>query len=200
MTEDSPALRVEALVSRCVEKDREHRYGSATELARALAPHRVPDRTLRLPRAMEQKPLGVSHGAASPGAVSPVPATPGVRRSVRSSATTLAPAGVKPGAPQLPPGRKHRDEFFGEVETYRGSVSIVLPFELAATNLPAIQLIAVSQGCADIGVCYVPHEQKAELQLAALSPGATRSDAGPGLFSQAASAADTGRSAARGTS
>jgi thiol:disulfide interchange protein DsbD len=104
---------------------------------------------------------------------------------------TLAPAGAKPGAPQLPPGRKHRDEFFGEVETYRGSVSIVLPFELAETSLPAIQLTAVSQGCADIGVCYVPHEQKAELQLAALSPGATRSDAaGPGLFSDAASAAD----------
>jgi thiol:disulfide interchange protein DsbD len=104
---------------------------------------------------------------------------------------TLAPAGVKPGAPQLPPGRKHRDEFFGEVETYRGSVSIVLPFQLAETSLPAIQLTAVSQGCADIGVCYVPHEQKAELQLAALSPGATRSDAaGPGLFSDAASAAD----------
>ncbi|HSF20975.1 MAG TPA: protein-disulfide reductase DsbD domain-containing protein, partial [Burkholderiales bacterium] len=30
---------------------------------------------------------------------------------------TLAPAGVKAGAPQLPPGKKHRDEFFGEVET-----------------------------------------------------------------------------------
>jgi thiol:disulfide interchange protein DsbD len=103
---------------------------------------------------------------------------------------TLAPAGAKPGAPQLPPGRKHRDEFFGEVETYRGSVSIVLPFDLAEASLPAIRLTAVSQGCADIGVCYGPHEQKAELQLAALAPGATRSDAGPGLFSEAASAAD----------
>lgn len=92
LTEDSPALRVEALVSRCVEKDREHRYGSAAELARALAPHRVPDRTLRLPRAMEQKPLGVSHGGVGPGMR---PATPGVRRSVRSSATTLAPAAPK---------------------------------------------------------------------------------------------------------
>ncbi|MGH8702020.1 MAG: protein-disulfide reductase DsbD [Burkholderiales bacterium] len=95
---------------------------------------------------------------------------------------TLAPAGVKPGEPQLPPGRKHRDEFFGEVETYRGSLSILLPFELGDAGVPAIQLAAVSQGCADIGVCYVPHEQKAELRLAALSAGATRSDAASGLL------------------
>jgi thioredoxin:protein disulfide reductase len=96
---------------------------------------------------------------------------------------TLAPAGAKSGAPQLPPGKKHRDEFFGEVETYRGGLSILLPFELADAGLPAIQLTAVSQGCADIGVCYVPHEQKAELRLAALAAGAARSDAASGLFS-----------------
>jgi serine/threonine-protein kinase len=88
LTEDASALRVEAVVSRCVEKDREHRYGSASELQRALGPYRVPDRTLRLPRKMEQKPLGVSPGAER--AETPVP-----RRSVRSSATTLAPVGAR---------------------------------------------------------------------------------------------------------
>jgi thiol:disulfide interchange protein DsbD len=89
----------------------------------------------------------------------------------------LSPAGAKPGAAQLPAGAKHRDEFFGEVETYRGNVSIVLPFELADAGMTAIKLAATSQGCADVGVCYIPHEQKAELKLAALGPGATRSDA-----------------------
>ena len=44
---------------------------------------------------------------------------------------------------------------------------IVLPFELAEPSVPAVTLTAVSQGCADVGVCYVPQEQKAELQLAA---------------------------------
>ena len=97
----------------------------------------------------------------------------------------LAPADAKLGAPQLPPGRKHRDEFFGEVETYRGSLSIVLPFELADSSVPAMQLTVVSQGCADIGVCYVPHEQKAELRLASLSSGAAS-----GLFDGAGSSAD----------
>ena len=95
---------------------------------------------------------------------------------------TLGPAGVKPGEPQLPAGKKHRDEFFGEVETYRGSLSILLPFEPGDTGVPAIQLAAVSQGCADIGVCYVPHEQKAELRLASLSTGATPSDAASGVL------------------
>jgi eukaryotic-like serine/threonine-protein kinase len=75
LTEDSPALRVESVVSRAVEKDREHRYGSAAELSRALTPFRVPDRTLRLPRRVAPRPLGVTYPAA------------------RASATTLAPVG-----------------------------------------------------------------------------------------------------------
>jgi len=94
----------------------------------------------------------------------------------------LSPADAKPGAAQLPAGRKHRDEFFGEVETYRGNVSIVLPFELAEAGVPAIKLAATSQGCADVGVCYIPHEQKAELKLAALGQAATRSDAPAALI------------------
>ncbi len=89
----------------------------------------------------------------------------------------LAPADAKPGAAALPAGRKHKDEFFGEVETYRGNVSIALPFELADAGVPAITLAVTSQGCADVGVCYVPHEQKAVLQLAAAGAATTRSDA-----------------------
>jgi len=90
---------------------------------------------------------------------------------------TAAPAGVKLGTAQFPPGKKHRDDFFGEVETYRGNLSIVVPFELAGVSVPAITLASTSQGCADVGVCYIPYEQKAELQLAAFSPSATRSGA-----------------------
>ena len=79
----------------------------------------------------------------------------------------VAPADVKLGAAQLPPGQKHRDEFFGEVETYRGDLRVVLPLELDGAFPPALTVTALSQGCADVGVCYVPHEQKAELRLAA---------------------------------
>jgi thioredoxin:protein disulfide reductase len=80
---------------------------------------------------------------------------------------TVAPADTKLGAAQLPAGRKHRDEFFGEVETYRGDLRIVLPLEPDGAFPPALTLTALSQGCADVGVCYVPFEQKAELRLAA---------------------------------
>lgn len=87
---------------------------------------------------------------------------------------TVVPADAKLGVARLPEGRKHRDEFFGEVETYRGDLRIVLPLELDGELPPALTLTALSQGCADVGVCYVPFEQKAELRLAAA--GGTPSD------------------------
>jgi thioredoxin:protein disulfide reductase len=69
---------------------------------------------------------------------------------------------VKLGAPQFPAGARHKDEFFGEVETYRRQVRIHVP----AQGDGRFDLKVVSQGCADAGVCYVPMESKASLQLA----------------------------------
>jgi thiol:disulfide interchange protein DsbD len=100
----------------------------------------------------------------------------------------LTPADAKPGTAQFPRGEKHTDQYFGEVETYRGNLSIVLPFELAKADVPAIRLAVTSQGCADAGVCYVPYEQKAELKLAAFTPDAARSDAQPSPFGNSAPA------------
>src|SRR6185503_19521219 len=79
---------------------------------------------------------------------------------------SAAPAEGTLGAPQFPPGTKKRDEFFGEVETYRGNLTILVPLQLAEPKVSAVTLTATSQGCADVGVCYIPHEQKARLQLA----------------------------------
>jgi thioredoxin:protein disulfide reductase len=87
---------------------------------------------------------------------------------------------VRLGAPQLPPGVRHKDEFFGEVETYRKSVSIRIPAEGAGR----FDLKVVSQGCADVGVCYVPMESKAALELAAatgIGEGPRPLDAAPRL-------------------
>ncbi len=71
LTEGSPALRVEAVVSRCMEKAREHRFASASELARALTPFRLPDKTLRLPRPHATGSLGrvseSAHSSEAPG-------------------------------------------------------------------------------------------------------------------------------------
>jgi thiol:disulfide interchange protein DsbD len=70
------------------------------------------------------------------------------------------------GTPQFPPGIRKKDEFFGEVETYRGQVSIRLPVESAQGPL---RLLVTSQGCADAGVCYVPMDSKATIQLTGFS-------------------------------
>ncbi len=84
--------------------------------------------------------------------------------------------GAKLGAPAFPPGERKTDEFFGDVETYRKQVAIRLPVEGAAG---ALKLLVTSQGCADSGVCYVPMDSKATLQMAAFTPGAPGATPGP---------------------
>ncbi len=73
---------------------------------------------------------------------------------------------AKLGAPQFPPGLRKKDEFFGEVETYRKQVVIRLPVENAEGVL---HLTVTSQGCADVGVCYIPMDSRATIRLAGLS-------------------------------
>ncbi|MFH1044489.1 MAG: protein-disulfide reductase DsbD [Pseudomonadota bacterium] len=84
----------------------------------------------------------------------------------------LEPASVKLGTAQFPKGEVHNDEFFGKVETYRKEVRIRLQFtrEAAADKL---KLVVTSQGCADVGVCYVAQVQTAEIALAAPLASAT---------------------------
>lgn len=83
----------------------------------------------------------------------------------------LEPDGAKPGAPQFPPGKVKKDEFFGDVETYRKGVAIRLPFE-ASPGLDAVTVKATSQGCADVGVCYPPNPQSIKVVLAGFTPAA----------------------------
>lgn len=64
---------------------------------------------------------------------------------------------VSLGTAQLPQGEITTDEFFGETETYRGQITMVIPIENASAQ--AFDLNLVSQGCADLGVCYPPHRQ-----------------------------------------
>jgi thiol:disulfide interchange protein DsbD len=104
----------------------------------------------------------------------------------------LAPEGVRMGAPQIPPGTLKRDEFFGEVETFRDAVSIRLPFELGAADVPALTLTAVSQGCADVGVCYTPQTQQVVLRLAGLNLAAGGPFVEPAAPAGAAGAEPTG--------
>ena len=75
-----------------------------------------------------------------------------------------AEPGVKLGAAQIPEGKKKKDEFFGEVQTHRGELRIVVPVEAAGDGKVALSV--TSQGCADVGVCYVPMDSKIQLAMA----------------------------------
>jgi len=75
--------------------------------------------------------------------------------------------GARLGKAEFPEGIPHKDEFFGESQIYRGEVSVRIPVESAGT----VDLKVTSQGCADAGVCYIPMDSTARLQLAAASGG-----------------------------
>jgi thioredoxin:protein disulfide reductase len=77
---------------------------------------------------------------------------------------SAVPDSVGLGQPDFPPGKFIEDEFFGRSETYRGELRIRIPVE-RASGLKAFTLKVVSQGCADVGVCYVPLTQTARLYL-----------------------------------
>src|SRR6266436_9868921 len=76
------------------------------------------------------------------------------------------PATVGLGEPQFSTGQIHEDKFFGKQEIYRKEVRIRLPLE--AGGAERLKLLVTSQGCADLGVCYVPQVQSADLHLASL--------------------------------
>ena len=70
------------------------------------------------------------------------------------------------GSPVLPPGKIKNDEFFGNVETYRGRLAVRLPLEGAQPGA-TVTVKAESQGCADAGVCYPPQVQRVSVALPA---------------------------------
>jgi thiol:disulfide interchange protein DsbD len=74
------------------------------------------------------------------------------------------PASVTLGSPRFPEGEIHEDKFFGKQVIYRREVRILVP--LAAAGAARVRLSVTSQGCADIGVCYVPQVQSADIRLA----------------------------------
>ena len=82
-----------------------------------------------------------------------------------------APPATAAGEFELPRGKAHTDEFFGRVETFRGSVRGTLAGLVAGGT--TVTLKVKYQGCADLGICYPP--QTRTLQVA--MPGAAPSNA-----------------------
>lgn len=100
-------------------------------------------------------------------------------------------ASVRFGTPDFPAGVRKKDEFFGEVETYRRQVVVLLPVEKTGGG-DTLKLVVTSQGCADVGVCYVPMQTKASVKLAAAGSGTSSVSAltqGPELVQPSSSSA-----------
>ena len=85
------------------------------------------------------------------------------RDRIRFSTDT---AGIELGDAQLPAGTIKDDEFFGKIAIFRDSVTATVPFKRQAGAPDSFDIKALSQGCADIGVCYPPHTQTVSLTLA----------------------------------
>ncbi|MEQ9427179.1 MAG: protein-disulfide reductase DsbD [Phycisphaerales bacterium] len=69
--------------------------------------------------------------------------------------------GVHLGEARIPDGDIHEDEFFGEVETYRQSLSVEVPIKGDIGN--NARLAVTYQGCADAGLCYPPETREISL-------------------------------------
>ena len=91
--------------------------------------------------------------------------------------------GVRFGEPVFPQGKVKTDEFFGEVETYRHEVSIIVPVILdPGAKIDTVRVKTRSQGCADAGICYVPLTQRAAVTLPVADDTADRPATGGGFF------------------
>jgi thioredoxin:protein disulfide reductase len=75
--------------------------------------------------------------------------------------------GIELGPVNPPDGTLIEDEFFGETETYRNSVEILVPVLRGTDDVAEIVLAVDYQGCADLGVCYPPLTQDVAVTFAA---------------------------------
>ena len=83
--------------------------------------------------------------------------------AVRTSAD-IAESDVVLGAPEIPPGKKKIDDYFGEVEVYYHQAQARVPVQ-AGSGL--VEVGVSYQGCADMGLCYPPETKWVAFNLAA---------------------------------
>ena len=93
--------------------------------------------------------------------------------------------GVELGEAKLPAGTIKDDEFFGKIAVYRKQVTATLPVKRTTEGPVTVKLMAVSQGCADIGVCYPPHTQQATLVLDSIARPSSPATSSPNSALQA---------------
>jgi len=66
----------------------------------------------------------------------------------------------------LPDGLQHEDQYFGRQEIYRDRFYVTLPYTVVGERPESLQLQVKLQGCADLGLCYLPQTWTREVPLA----------------------------------
>jgi thiol:disulfide interchange protein DsbD len=66
---------------------------------------------------------------------------------------------------EIPRGTPKEDPFFGRTQTFRKGVRIRVPVSAQEAAKGSVDLKVTSQGCADVGVCYLPLEQTVRVEL-----------------------------------
>ena len=72
---------------------------------------------------------------------------------------------IKAAQPTFPAGQTKHDEFFGDVEIFRGHLELEAPVQRRNPKSNQLMLEVTFQGCADIGVCYMPVKQTVAFDL-----------------------------------
>ena len=76
------------------------------------------------------------------------------------------------GTLDIPDGVRKQDKWFGEVETFRHSLKFSAPVT-SNTSQTSVPVTVVSQGCADLGICYPPQSQEFVIEVPAGAAPAT---------------------------
>ncbi len=74
--------------------------------------------------------------------------------------------GFELGQPELPTGLTKKDEFFGDVQVYRGGLTVRIPIRHRPEAADSVPLVVTTQGCADAGLCYPPSTRTITIALA----------------------------------
>lgn len=99
-------------------------------------------------------------------------------------------AGATLGTPAIPPGKVKYDEAFAkDIEAHRKSVVIRIP----VTATQPFTLTAISQGCADAGLCYPPQKVSIRLDPAHLLAASTTTNSAPGDVGAIAASLNSGK-------
>ncbi len=77
---------------------------------------------------------------------------------------------IELGAPELPDGVLHEDEFFGPQQVYRERFFVTIPYSVSGARPERAELVIKSQGCNDdIGICYPPQTWREAVTLRRVS-------------------------------